>query len=149
MAITGTAELTYENAWVHALGKSADLAALCAIRNWEDQSADQVYPVTLVHCSGVDDATSGEPDGYDEAYIEISCRTWKDNDLAKSVVSQMIGAVRDVLNSATLKADLEDVGGVDVATNLVPHPSWSDDEGDVRIRSITVITIGTLVHLPA
>ncbi len=155
MAVIGNAEERYELAWINALKKNLDFGTT-PIRAWSDQETiladnplkQQKYPVVLVHCSGVEDPTTGESDGYDRAFVELQCHSWKDDDPDKSVVSALIGTVRDVINSASVQADMEEIGGIDIRFNGIDGASFVDDSGDIRVRSISMITVGTLVNLP-
>jgi len=146
MSVVGNAEGRYEDAWIAALGQNADVS--WAVRHWDDATNAKLLPAVLVYCSSVLDATSGTPDGYDIAIVEIQCRTQKDADKNKAVVEAMIGAVRDTMRSASILSWLEGGGGLDIYNVIQDEPSFVSDEGNLRIRSLTVQTYGTQVNLP-
>jgi hypothetical protein len=146
MAIRRTSEKTWEDSWINALTKWTDLSAYTK-RRFSDQSSARTFPVILVHCSAVDDPRFGNPESYDEAYVELMCCTWKDSDLDGSTVRQMMGGVRDLINQSDILSRLENVGGVKVLAIRQEGPSRSDEQGDsLRTLSLTIITYGSLIH---
>lgn len=142
-------EEKYEQAWVHALALSPDLAGF-SVRQWSMQTVNATFPVILVSCTSVEDPTSGIPDGYDRAVVDISAQSSTPDDPDKTIVNMLIGAVRGWINrpNDAILAALESVGGISVQNVTQPEESFVDDTDVFRVRTMTMHTYGSLLHSP-
>lgn len=144
MAIVGNTEWKYESAWIHALGKSADISV--PIRRATDQTNQLVLPAIVVECYTVMDPTGGKPDGYDAAHVMLKAQSYKDDDLDGQVAENLIGAIRDMTRHGSILSYLEEVGGIAISNILQDNESFRDNVTMLRQRGITMVTIGSLVY---
>jgi len=150
MAIVQTLETLYEAAVVAALTANADINGTYTVQAADKQSAAEDYPLIIVRCVAAEDVTSGSPDGYDLARVDIICMTDKNDDLDGATVNTMIGAVRDTWRGASILSALEGGGGLNILGTAFDGESYRNDETDTRYRAQPVTVTGSaVVDVPA
>lgn len=147
-ASTSNIEFQLEAAFVTVLTAAANMTG-CTIRRWSDASGAIAYPICLVHCNG-----SGEPEfslnqGYDEAFVEIQIRTYKEDDKSTAIANGYLAAARDVFRSAGLAAALKVAQStLEVYSVTQEGKTATIDDDKLHIRTLTLKIYATTVHLP-
>jgi hypothetical protein len=110
------------------------------IRLEYDVSQMVTYPCVLVKCS-----PSYAPDGCEtrqnvkEATIQITCETYTTDDPSGSVVDSLYTAVQGVLDTATIKADLQSLIISYYQIKIQPEAGIFDDNEEVRQRILILL----------
>ena len=135
MATVSTIEDKAEAAWVSALEASSDITA--DVVRFGQADAATVYPCVVVDAGSVMSPSEVQNIGVDVILVELSARTYKDDDADGAVVLDLIGAVRDVFRDESILATLSGIANFTV--------KGIEQEGDVvrvdtdalRVRSLT------------
>ena len=140
MAIQSNTEWKTESAFLAIMAAWADLATITGndataitFRRWQDLSQEVTYPCVIVDAQSMGNEPFGNITGYDQVEVEIECLTARWDDATGQLLSNIMGAVRDMLRDDDIYVDLTaavnefNVYGIDFT-----QPSYREMSADVR-----------------
>jgi len=141
MAITATIERKTEDAWIQSLQARDDLAGI-TIRRASDADVEVVYPCIIVNGGTTGISPLFQNTQVDAVLVDLVAMTYIPDDRDAAIVDGLIGAIRDLFISETILTELSGVNNYTARGVVQDGDTFSDDERNIRRRTITIKTIG-------
>ena len=148
MTLKRNLESKIATAFIDTLKVNTDFSTT-PIRAWADGSNGKVYPIVLVNvepCVNYNADRTLQGDLYNTT-VDIACMTYNVDDRNKSIVQNLVGNVRDSLNSSTLLSTLASKTSNVTFYNVIVTGTQS--QFDKQNTNIMVLTLDVILKYNA